>query len=84
MKKQNIATIFLLFLCIVNVYGQNNKFTLRGAIEGMTSGHLLFGYTDNNEQYVQKNVPVKNGKFQLEGMISEPTNMSLRLDSTVR
>ena len=32
MKKQNIATIFLLFLCIVNVYGQNNKFTLRGAI----------------------------------------------------
>ena len=84
MLKKSLFFIVVLLLSTTILHAQNNKFTLRGEIKGMTSGHLLFGYTDNNEQYVQKNVPVKNGKFQLEGMISEPTNMSLRLDSTVR
>lgn len=84
MKKQILISIFILFLSATALLAQNSKFTLCGEIKGMTTGHLLFGYTDHNEQYVQKNVPVKNGKFQLEGMISEPTNMSLRLDSTVR
>lgn len=84
MLKKSLFFIVVLLLSTTILHAQNSKFTLRGEIKGMTSGHLLFGYTDNNEQYVQKNVPVKNGKFQLEGMISEPTNMSLRLDSTVR
>ena len=84
MLKKSLFFIVVLLLSTTILHAQNNKFTLRGEIKGMTSGHLLFGYTDNNEQYVQKNVPVKNGKFQLEGTISEPTNMSLRLDSTVR
>ena len=60
MLKKSLFFIVVLLLSTTILHAQNNKFTLRGEIKGMTSGHLLFVYTDNNEQYVQKNVPVKN------------------------
>ena len=51
MLKKSLFFIVVLLLSTTILHAQNNKFTLRGEIKGMTSGHLLFGYTDNNEQY---------------------------------
>ena len=53
MLKKSLFFIVVLLLSTTILHAQNNKFTLRREIKGMTSGHLLFGYTDNNEQYVQ-------------------------------
>ena len=44
---------------------------------------LIHIYTDNHEKYLKKTIPVEHGKFKLEGMISEPTNVFLCLDSTI-
>ncbi len=84
MQKKSLFFIVVLLLGTTILHAQNKKFTLCGEIDGMTSGYLYFGYMDNNEHYVQKTIPVENGTFKLEGIISEPTNMSLRLDSTIR
>lgn len=81
---KSISLIIVLTLSTIILHAQNNKFTLNGKIKGITTGNLYFGYTDNNEQYQKKTVPVINGQFKLEGMISEPTNVFLRLDSTAR
>lgn len=75
--------IIVLVLSAMILHAQNKKFTLRGEIKGMTSGSLFFGYTDNNEKYLKKTIPVEHGKFKLEGIISEPTNVLLCLDSTI-
>ena len=83
MKKQILISIFILFLGVTTLHAQNNKFTIHGEIKGMTSGSLFFGYTDNHEKYLKKTIPVEHGKFKLEGMISEPTNVFLCLDSTI-
>ena len=83
MKKQILISIFILFLGATTLHAQNSKFTIHGEIKGMTSGSLFFGYTDNHEKYLKKTIPVEHGKFKLEGMISEPTNVFLCLDSTI-
>lgn len=74
MQKKSLFFIVVLLLGTTILHAQNKKFTLCGEIDGMTSGYLYFGYMDNNEHYVQKTIPVENGTFKLEGIISEPTN----------
>lgn len=82
--KKSIVFFAALVLSTTILLGQNTKFTLNGKIEGMTSGSLYFGHTDNNGQYLKKTIPVENGKFKLEGNISEPTQVLLCLDSTIQ
>ena len=82
--KKSIVFFAALVLSTTILLGQNTKFTLNGKIEGMTSGSLYFGHTDNIGQYLKKTIPVENGKFKLEGNMTEPTQVLLCLDSTIQ
>lgn len=79
-----MSFVVVLVLSTTTLMAQKTNFTIHGKIKGMTSGSLFFGYTDSNEQYQKRTVPVEGGKFKLEGMISEPTNLFLCVDSTIK
>lgn len=67
---------------VINVFTQNTKnfgepFTLDGTLKGRDTGIIVLWYPDTNYKYIKDTVSVKEGKFQFQGFINEPSYVHL-------
>lgn len=75
---------FFFYLCYTLVFIgtlksqiAKNKFILYGRISGMTKGHIYIHYRSINGDGLVDSAEVKQGYFQFNGCISEPTRVAI-------
>lgn len=66
------SLFFCSCLIFINCQSQNN-FVLNGTINGRDTGYIILRYTNYAGTWIKDTTYLKNGKFQFEGKISEPT-----------
>lgn len=77
-----ILLLILVHLSVVNGFGQNTKdfsgkFTLNGRLKGRDTGIIVLWHPDITDTYIKDTVRIKEGKFQFQGLIKEPSYVHL-------
>lgn len=79
---QFILLIILVHFSVVNAFSQNTKnfqgqFTLNGWLKGRDTGIIVLWHPDITDTYIKDTVSIKEGKFQFQGLIKEPSYVHL-------
>lgn len=77
-----IFLIILVHFSVVNAFGQNTRnfpgqFTLNGWLKGRDTGIIVLWHPDITGTYIKDTVRTKEGKFQFQGLIKEPSYVHL-------
>jgi hypothetical protein len=80
MKPIILLSIFALPNIAKAQLSTTNTFDLTGEVVGQDTGYIHLNYVNSSAKYIQDIFPLKNGKFEFFGSISEPTYAFLFLN----